>query len=500
MKKVLTIFLFLASVLPSWGQQIPVFSQHFLNPYLYNPAFAGIDGAFSAFLTYRNQWVGIEGSPVTANLSFHMPLPNQILVGASIYSDKRGLLNNTTGLASFGYLLPLGDDQSLRFGLSAGIGSQKLDLESVANINDPALLNAMDNSSYLAGNFGVVFEREELRLGFGLPRIFDNNVISESSFQDINFNPLSAYNVSARYKHHFNNGNLALEPIILYRGEENVSGQLDIAALVYYENLVWLGGSYRLDYGPTLLMGLNIMEMLHVGYAYEFATDQVSGIGNGSHEIQLKFSLAKDKVEKTKKEDVFIHDMAERRALAQAQRDSVAAAEKQKQEVPPVAPVVVLAITETTQEPDVQTEPSAAEPTPAVTQPEISPPAGARPRLEKEGARPRLDQHRAMEFNAIIIDHRDEVVRVTRGEHLFELHHGYFVVVAAFYTTADAVAYSDHLFSDFNLETQYGYVTDTQHWYVYEFHSADSHEAAIEARDKARDVPAYHDAWILVVE
>ncbi len=76
MKKVLTLLFFVSLFVPSLGQQVPVFSQHFVNPYLYNPAFAGIDGAFSVFLTYRDQWVGIEGSPVTANLSFHMPLPN----------------------------------------------------------------------------------------------------------------------------------------------------------------------------------------------------------------------------------------------------------------------------------------------------------------------------------------------------------------------------------------------------------------------------------------
>ncbi len=403
------------------------------------------------------------------------------------------MLNNTSGLATFGYLLPLGDDQSLRFGLSAGIGSQKLDLTAIADTSDPALLNAMENSSYLTGNFGVVFERQQLRLGFALPRIFENNVISQSSFQEINFNPLSAYNVSARYKHHFNNSDLAIEPIILYRGEENVSGQLDLIALVYYQNLAWVGGSYRLDYGPTLLLGVKIMERLHVGYGYEFATNQVSGIGDGSHEIQLKFSLAKDERDKPahKKPDEFVHQLAERRAKVQAQRDSIAAAEKQQQEALPVTPAVVPAITETSEEPDTQIEPSETDTAPTGAQPVGQPPAGPRPRL---------DQHKAMEFSAIIIDHQDRPIRVTKGEHLFELHHGHYVIVAAFHTTADAVAYSDHLFEDFELETKYGYVSDTEHWYVYQFYSEDSHEAAEDARDKAREIAEYHDAWILVVE
>jgi len=349
----------------------------------------------------------------------------------------------------------------------------------------------MESSSFLAGNFGVVYEMSELRLGFALPRIFDNNVISQSSFQEIDFNPFSAYNISARYRYHFNQSDFSLEPVILYRGEEGVSGQLDILALVYYQNLVWLGGSYRVDYGPTMFLGLNIMEMFHVGYAYELATTQVSGIGNGSHEIQLKFSLAHDKKEKDHhKQDEFIHQMAEHRAQAQAKRDSVAAAEKQKEEAPPIAPAVVPAVVEPTEETDDQAAPLETEPAAVQTTPDQGPPAGARPRFE----------HKAREFNAITIDHQDQPIRVTKGDHLFELHHGHYVIVAAFPTPSDAVGYSDHLFEDFELETKYGYVSDTEHWYVYEFYSPDSHEAAENARDEAKNIPEYHDAWILVVE
>jgi Type IX secretion system membrane protein PorP/SprF len=56
-----------------YAQQIPLYSQYFANPFIYNPAWAGLDKFGSVNITHRNQWDGIEGAPVTNLITVDLP-------------------------------------------------------------------------------------------------------------------------------------------------------------------------------------------------------------------------------------------------------------------------------------------------------------------------------------------------------------------------------------------------------------------------------------------
>ena len=45
-----------------------------LNNYILNPAVAGIENYKDVKLSYRNQWAGIDGAPVTTYFSIHGPI------------------------------------------------------------------------------------------------------------------------------------------------------------------------------------------------------------------------------------------------------------------------------------------------------------------------------------------------------------------------------------------------------------------------------------------
>ena len=55
------------------AQQIPVYSQFFMNKYTQNPAFAGMDHLYSVTSNHRYQWVGIKDYPRTYTLSINGP-------------------------------------------------------------------------------------------------------------------------------------------------------------------------------------------------------------------------------------------------------------------------------------------------------------------------------------------------------------------------------------------------------------------------------------------
>jgi len=52
------------------AQQEPQFTQYMYNPSQINPAYSGSLGYATSFGLYRAQWVGLDGAPKTANISF----------------------------------------------------------------------------------------------------------------------------------------------------------------------------------------------------------------------------------------------------------------------------------------------------------------------------------------------------------------------------------------------------------------------------------------------
>jgi type IX secretion system PorP/SprF family membrane protein len=105
----------------------PFYRQYFFNPYLFNPAFVGINNELEANVVYRQQWVGFDDAPVTAGVNIQFPTNDRVALGFNLYSDQQVLLNNTNFMATFGYVVPISSDQSLRFGISGGVGLNKLD-------------------------------------------------------------------------------------------------------------------------------------------------------------------------------------------------------------------------------------------------------------------------------------------------------------------------------------------------------------------------------------
>jgi hypothetical protein len=54
----------------------PVYSQYLQNGLVINPAYAGTRGILSGFVSYRMQWMGINGSPSLQTVSLHTPMKN----------------------------------------------------------------------------------------------------------------------------------------------------------------------------------------------------------------------------------------------------------------------------------------------------------------------------------------------------------------------------------------------------------------------------------------
>ncbi len=294
-------FLFLVFYTVSFGQSASPFRQFYFNPYLSNPAFTGINGSPEVYLVYRKQWLNIKDAPTTMGVSFQYPTKKKVMLGLNIVTDEVVALRNTSVLATFVYALPLTPTQTLRFGLSGGVGANNLNLkEGEYDPNDPRIINAAQNNFYVDGNFGAVYTNKGFRLGFAFTQLFDGNRFSSQSLGEVKVSSLNNRFYSIGYKFPVGNS-IAIEPYFLYRERADKQNSWEAASIVYIKEKLWLGASYHQTNGLGFFFGLSIKDLFKFGYSYELPPVNNALPGTSSHELQLSLRIGKKRAPLAKK-------------------------------------------------------------------------------------------------------------------------------------------------------------------------------------------------------
>jgi len=302
MKRYILTLLFAASSLLTMAQNYPIYSNYFFDPFLYNVGYVGVSGFTELNINYRQQWAGIEDAPTTSTFNLQIPTKGNLSYAFSAYSENAVLLTNSVAYGTFGYRVPFSEEHFINFGLAAGVGMSSIDINGL-DPSDPAVLNAFSTSYYLDGQFGAYYEFKNLNIGVSLPKLFDSNTFSVEQFQEFKFAALNNIIYTLNYKFELPNSMFSVTPYLIYRTGENIQKQIEATGILKYKDVVYLGGSYRVDYGPSLFFGFGFKKIVDFGYAYEMATEQVAGLGQGSHEFQIRIRLGKQKRNYKPKED-----------------------------------------------------------------------------------------------------------------------------------------------------------------------------------------------------
>jgi type IX secretion system PorP/SprF family membrane protein len=274
------------------------YRQFSANPYLFNPAFVGINNQTELNLAYRQQWVNFKDAPVITGLNLQIPTNKRVALGFNVSTDKQVLLRNSSFMATFGYIIPISENQTLRFGISGGAGMNALDLNAEElNSNDPAIINASNNNFYVDGNVGVVYAHSGFKIGFALTELFSSNSFNHDSFNKFAFSNLKNRLYSASYR--FNVGimeNFAVEPYFLYRqSADGLQDSWEAASMIYYRNKVWMGAGYNQNNGLALFFGLNLKDKLKMSYGYEFPPFKSGVTATSAHELHMTVTFGKKK-------------------------------------------------------------------------------------------------------------------------------------------------------------------------------------------------------------
>ena len=285
------LFIISIAQLKVYAQLNPLAAQYFINPYLANPAMAGIDKGLQINLHYSKQTGDVPGSPVNQSLTLAYGTEGKVGLGLNVTNDKAGLFNNTRIAGTYAYHLPIAENQQISFGLSLGVMTEKLNEGAIiGDIYDPAIRYFADRELTIDGDFGIAYLRDDLTLQAALPNLrglLKNN----QNFDDAD---RSRYFASAGYKLRFKDmpAIMFVEPKLAYRGIKGYDGiwdaGLNMALVNNWFNVMSL---YHSTKSATFGFGLNYKSSATISFMYTTETSAQKAFGNNEFEMGLKLSL-----------------------------------------------------------------------------------------------------------------------------------------------------------------------------------------------------------------
>ena len=449
------------------AQDAPIFSQFFLNPFQFNPSYCAHNGYAEANIFYRKQWLGIENAPSIGAFNVQAPVGRHVSLGFSGYSNKTILLSTNAALATFGYRVNLGPNHHLNFGLSGGISINNFDLAAVANLNDPALKDVIQKSTFANAQFGVNYQFRNFNIGFSLPKMLNSKPNSLESFEKIKFDAFKSKFVSVSYNFQF--ADIEVSPIFLFRSLDNpaVQSQWEAMVVATYRKMLWVGASYRDGYGITGFLGIGL-NSFRVGYAYEHPTASITSAAGGSHEIYLGTRIGK-----RNRDEEYLSEKNNKDSLKEAEASRKARTDSLKAQKPVV------------KEPEVKPK----EPEIVTKEPEVIPKEVPPVVTEKE---PAIITPPPVEEKKPVIEEKKPVVEEPPKKAEME---GYFVVFGAYRNPENAM----HMMANMKIEglkPQMIYGAKKQYYYVYTFQSMNRKECVAElARVKSKF--RFRGMWIM---
>ena len=290
---VFTLMLLMSSSLKVCAQFDPMFTQYTNNEMFINPAYTGSKEALSITALHRQQWVGVEGRPITASLSIHAPVwENKMGLGLSLLSEQIGVSSRKIMYVSYAYRVKTGRKGYLGFGLMGGMHIQSNDLATVTTneTNDPHFsTNVYEKASPNFG-FGINYNTDKFFAGISIPRLLDDNL----SFTD-NGKAITNNNLKPEIFHYFLtvgrvftiNNSLKLKPSMMAKAVVNAPMAFDLTLNSLIKEQLWLGVSYRSNSDMSAIIGLQLNPSFLISYAYDYPTSSLNMFTSGSHEIVL---------------------------------------------------------------------------------------------------------------------------------------------------------------------------------------------------------------------
>lgn len=285
----------------------PQVGQYMFMQSTYNPAAVGEGDLMRVYGSHRMQFTGIMDAPMTTYFSFSSPFvvgKTQHAAGVRFMNDRFGLFSNQSLHAGYAYRFKLGKGY-LSVGADLGFINLSFAVDSV-NLKDVAELvqehayhNATDNaipeSSGQNGVSGMGFD-----LGVGVYYATSTwwagvsyghvtqPVLEWSDQTEVpvrgSFYAAGGYNWRLRDK------KWVLMPSAMLQ-TDFVGWDVNLTMLAQVNNRYRFGLGYRIAGSVNILLGMDIIDGLQLGYTYELPANGLIRESYGSHELYLAYGF-----------------------------------------------------------------------------------------------------------------------------------------------------------------------------------------------------------------
>lgn len=304
MRKIFSFLFFIFTAnLATLGQQDPQYTNNMFYRLGVNPGYAGSEEAISGIILNRYQWSGLKGAPKTLVFSADAAVdlfgvPGGL--GLNIISDELGFEENVLVNFSYAYKARLSFGV-LGVGASAGFFSKSINGDWYIpddNLNiytppgsDPAI--PQGESSQVAFDAGIGLYLKGLNYYLGLSVTHVNEAaIKYADLASVNLK--RHYYLSGGYNIKLADPLFELRPSVLVKSD--LAGwQVDLNTNLVFNDRLWGGVTYRTQDAIALLMGLELLNGLKVGYSFDLTTSAIGRYGYGSHELFIGYSLDLDR-------------------------------------------------------------------------------------------------------------------------------------------------------------------------------------------------------------
>ncbi len=292
MKYFFLFFFFLFLTKQGFSQQDPQYSQYMFNPLVLNPAYAGSREVVSTVLLYRNQWVNLDGAPVTVTASINSPLKKKKMgLGFHLISDKIGPSTMNQYVGSYAYRIRLGQGK-LSFGLRAGLYDYRYDWSKVDYKDKADVFNTQQQTHILQPNFdfGLYYYNKSFYSGIAISHLnvgLEKKIQKNPEFQ----NRLAPHILASIGKAFELNKEITFRPSAVIRYTNNAPINIDINANVLLDEKLWIGLGMRSNQDIVIMAEYNISRLFRVGYSYDASTRLVRTSNKGTHELFMGFDL-----------------------------------------------------------------------------------------------------------------------------------------------------------------------------------------------------------------
>lgn len=326
MKKCVLFLVSSCLVLMLKAQQKPHYTQYVMNQYILNPALSGIENYTDIKLSHRHQWVGLQDAPITTYFTIHTPIGKSDFrtsatsmrvpgenprgkayweqytaaephhgVGMQIINDRTGPLSRFAAYATYSYHLGISARTSLAAGFGAGITNNSLNTSKLDFIYvpvDPAVYNnGIINKIKPDFMAGLYLYSADYFVGLSAQQIIPSKIaFSDYQVKTTDGKFVPHLFATAGYRLLIND-DLNLIPSVMVKYISPLPTQVDVNLKLQYQDVMWVGASYRNGEGFAGMMGINISNTLSLGYSYDYTTSKLNTVSKGTHELLIGFTL-----------------------------------------------------------------------------------------------------------------------------------------------------------------------------------------------------------------